>query len=320
MWVKIITIKRTKDLNYFDLCAFNLFNTWVSQFELNYWNKWTFPRHSNLLRCTCTCFFLLYKWTSNTSILCSFDLKKHTVTLPFPFLFLFYLLFDLFKKTSYYVYCIRLNETCHSTFILLWFCWLWLLLLSSFVNRFEKKHLLNINILCDVQRVSCYLRNGFYFWNSSNWRPIIEMYSLVDRWINANIENNLTALIAIPVQKHTLKKSCMYWLPCRAGILALNCSKSSEHCLLFSITDSSKRPSNTNTQVKLEITWSEQTTLRIFLWFQSFTYLSIYFYLTFKESSWWKFLDICRYYNFWPALFGWMEGWMEGWMDGWMVL
>ncbi len=25
----------------------------VSQFELNYWNKWTFPRHSNLLRCTC---------------------------------------------------------------------------------------------------------------------------------------------------------------------------------------------------------------------------------------------------------------------------
>ncbi len=35
------------------LCALNLFNTRVSQFELNYWNKWTFPRHSNLLRCTC---------------------------------------------------------------------------------------------------------------------------------------------------------------------------------------------------------------------------------------------------------------------------
>ncbi len=48
-----ITIKRTKDLNYFSLCALNLFNTRVSQFELNYWNKWTFPRHSNLLRCTC---------------------------------------------------------------------------------------------------------------------------------------------------------------------------------------------------------------------------------------------------------------------------
>ncbi len=53
MGVKIITIKRTKDLNYFSLCAFNLLSTRVSQFELNYWNKWTFPRHSNLLRCTC---------------------------------------------------------------------------------------------------------------------------------------------------------------------------------------------------------------------------------------------------------------------------
>ncbi len=50
MWAKIITIKRTKDLNYFSLCALNLFNTRVSQFELNYWNKWTFSRHS---RCTC---------------------------------------------------------------------------------------------------------------------------------------------------------------------------------------------------------------------------------------------------------------------------
>ncbi len=52
MWAKILTIKITKDLNYFSLCALNLFNTWVSQFELNYWNKWTFPRHS-LLRYTC---------------------------------------------------------------------------------------------------------------------------------------------------------------------------------------------------------------------------------------------------------------------------
>ncbi len=41
-------------LNYFSLCILNLFNTRVSQFEFNYWNKWTFPRHSNLLRCTCT--------------------------------------------------------------------------------------------------------------------------------------------------------------------------------------------------------------------------------------------------------------------------
>ncbi len=54
MWAKITTIKRTKDLNYFSLCALNLFNTRVSQFELNYWNKGTFPRHTNLLRCTCT--------------------------------------------------------------------------------------------------------------------------------------------------------------------------------------------------------------------------------------------------------------------------
>ncbi len=53
MWAKIITIKRTKDLNYFSLCALNLFNTRVSQFELNYWNKLTFTWHSNLLRCTC---------------------------------------------------------------------------------------------------------------------------------------------------------------------------------------------------------------------------------------------------------------------------
>ncbi len=42
MWAKIITIKRTKDLKYFSLYALNLFNTRVSQFELNYWNKWTF--------------------------------------------------------------------------------------------------------------------------------------------------------------------------------------------------------------------------------------------------------------------------------------
>ncbi len=52
MWA-LITIKRTKDLNYFSLCALNLFNTQVSQFELNYCNKWTFPQNSNLLRCTC---------------------------------------------------------------------------------------------------------------------------------------------------------------------------------------------------------------------------------------------------------------------------
>ncbi len=53
MWAKIITIKRTKDLNYFSLCALNLFNTQVLQFELNYWNKLTFPQNSNLLRSAC---------------------------------------------------------------------------------------------------------------------------------------------------------------------------------------------------------------------------------------------------------------------------
>ncbi len=60
MWAKIITIKRTKDLKYFSLFALNLFNTQVSQFELNYWNKWTFPQHSNLLRCTCVCIYNIY--------------------------------------------------------------------------------------------------------------------------------------------------------------------------------------------------------------------------------------------------------------------
>ncbi len=34
--LKTLSIKRTKDLNYFSLCALNLFNTRVSQFELNY--------------------------------------------------------------------------------------------------------------------------------------------------------------------------------------------------------------------------------------------------------------------------------------------
>ncbi len=37
MWAKIITIERTKDLNYFSLCALNLFNT---QVELNHNLSW----------------------------------------------------------------------------------------------------------------------------------------------------------------------------------------------------------------------------------------------------------------------------------------
>ncbi len=47
-------IKRTKDLNYFSRVHWIYLIQWVSQFELNYWNNWTFPWHSNLLRCTCT--------------------------------------------------------------------------------------------------------------------------------------------------------------------------------------------------------------------------------------------------------------------------
>ncbi len=72
MWAKIITIKGTKDLNYFSLCALNLFNTQVSQFELNYWNKWTFPQHSNLLRSSCIT-YCICKW-----YIPSCDWKIHT--------------------------------------------------------------------------------------------------------------------------------------------------------------------------------------------------------------------------------------------------
>ncbi len=54
IWAKIITIKRTTGLNYFSLCALNLFNTQVSQFELNYWNiiYWDAPV------CVCVCIYI----------------------------------------------------------------------------------------------------------------------------------------------------------------------------------------------------------------------------------------------------------------------
>ncbi len=71
MWAKIITIKRTKDLNYFSLCSLNLFNTWVSQFELNSWNKLTFPSYSNLLRCTCISHNIRENCWNIDKILCS---------------------------------------------------------------------------------------------------------------------------------------------------------------------------------------------------------------------------------------------------------
>ncbi len=67
----ILTIKRTKDLNYFSLCALNWFNTRVSQFELNYWNKFIFPRHSNLMRCTWNTTTTIYFLTPSTSNRCS---------------------------------------------------------------------------------------------------------------------------------------------------------------------------------------------------------------------------------------------------------
>ncbi len=61
MWAKIITIKRTKDLNYFSLCAFNLFNT---QFELNYWNKWLF--HDILIYWDAPPVYKTHNWTVKT--------------------------------------------------------------------------------------------------------------------------------------------------------------------------------------------------------------------------------------------------------------
>ncbi len=76
MWAKIITIKRTKDLNYFSLFVLNLFNTRVSQFELNYWNKWTFPWHTIFLRCTCI--FLFY----GASHLVIIHVKTSSVNMP----------------------------------------------------------------------------------------------------------------------------------------------------------------------------------------------------------------------------------------------
>ncbi len=74
-------------------------------------------------------------WKINTSFLFSIlstcFLKKN------KFLFsIFYLLVFLKKKKTCYVYCIRVTKTCHSTCMLLLFCWFWLRLLSSFVSRF----------------------------------------------------------------------------------------------------------------------------------------------------------------------------------------
>ncbi len=88
MRAKIITINRTKYLNHFSLCALNLFNTRVSQFELNYWNKLTFPRHSNLLRCTCSSFLIGWNSQKNRDIFTSrhlgWNLALSSLKLTFP--------------------------------------------------------------------------------------------------------------------------------------------------------------------------------------------------------------------------------------------
>ncbi len=48
--MRIVKQNRFKNLG-------ELHKEWTeAEFELNYWNKWTFPQHSNLLRCTCTMF------------------------------------------------------------------------------------------------------------------------------------------------------------------------------------------------------------------------------------------------------------------------
>ncbi len=104
MWAKIITIKRTKDLNYFSLCALNLFNTRVSQFELNYWNKWTFPQHSNSFNLFIYLFINMCMQQSHQPT------RFRTVQYIFQFrIYMFYLLhstkYPMFKMSSAYYSC-----------------------------------------------------------------------------------------------------------------------------------------------------------------------------------------------------------------------
>ncbi len=103
MWAKIITIKRTKDLNYFSLCALNLFNTQVSQFELNYWNKWTFPRHSNLLRCTCISVFYFKSACLIHCITCCFFVIENVLAIS-EIKLLLYNFFSVQFYAEYFLY------------------------------------------------------------------------------------------------------------------------------------------------------------------------------------------------------------------------
>ncbi len=63
---QIITIKRTNDLNYFSLCALNVFNTRVSKFKLNYTriisvhHASMFIPIANMFLCQKDCTFVLF--------------------------------------------------------------------------------------------------------------------------------------------------------------------------------------------------------------------------------------------------------------------
>ncbi len=47
-------------------------------------------------------------------------------------LFFFYFIYFIYYKKPFFIYGVRLTETGHSLYILVLFCWFWLLLLCSF--------------------------------------------------------------------------------------------------------------------------------------------------------------------------------------------
>ena len=71
MWAKIITIKSTSVCVYW-ICII------VTLFELNYWNKWTFPWYSNLLKCTCINIYTTVQMFGVTQTISCFPWKTHT--------------------------------------------------------------------------------------------------------------------------------------------------------------------------------------------------------------------------------------------------
>ncbi len=74
MWATMITIKRTKDLNYFSLRALNLFNTefhnlsWITETNellhdiLIYWDEWD-EWIMHLYKCICLGYFFVVSST-----------------------------------------------------------------------------------------------------------------------------------------------------------------------------------------------------------------------------------------------------------------